>query len=204
MKELTEFETDALNELFNIGLHRAAASLSELTSQRVIVDLPRLWVCPVEELPDRLVGLVQGDLATVHQVFGGEISGDAVFLLEYDKAAELTTLLTEGNAASPGVLDQSAREVLAEVGNIVLGACLGAFGNVLKVAVSFAVPRIHIESLQGMLRSMIVDEREDVHYALLAATHFKLSERDVGGYLVVVLGLSSISRASKALEDGLA
>ncbi len=38
---------DALTELFNIGLHRAAASLSELTGQRIIVDLPRMWVCPI-------------------------------------------------------------------------------------------------------------------------------------------------------------
>jgi chemotaxis protein CheC len=203
MKELTNFETDALNELFNIGLHRAAASLSELTTQRVIVDLPRLWVCPVAELQERLVGLVEGELATVHQVFRGEFSGDAVFLLEYDKATALAGLLTEGAVATGGVLDQSAREVLAEVGNIVLGACLGAFGNVLKVAVSFSVPRIHIESLQGMLRSMLVEEVDDVHYALLAATHFKLSEQDVGGYLVIVLGVTSIARASKALEDGM-
>lgn len=202
MKELTGIETDALNELFNIGLHRAAASLSDLTNQRVIVDLPRLWVCPVSELQERLVGLVEGDLATVHQVFRGDFAGDAVFLLEYEKAALLAGLLTDGDVAVGGVIDQSAREVLAEVGNIVLGACLGAFGNVLKVAVSFAVPRIHIESLQGMLRSMLVDETEDVHYALLAATHFKLSEHDVGGYLVVVLGVNSITRATTALEEG--
>lgn len=202
MKELTGIETDALNELFNIGLHRAAASLSDLTSRRVIVDLPRLWVCPVSELQERLVGLVDGDLATVHQVFRGDLAGDAVFLLEYEKAALLAGLLTDGDVAAGGVIDQSAREVLAEVGNIVLGACLGAFGNVLQVAVSFAVPRIHIESLQGMLRSMLVGQTEDVHYALLAATHFKLSEHDVGGYLVIVLGLSSIMRATTALEEG--
>jgi chemotaxis protein CheC len=204
VRELTEFQTDALNELFNIGLHRAAASLSDLTAQRVIVDLPRLWLCPVSELQERLVGLVEGDLATVHQVFRGEVSGDAVFLLEYEKAALLAGLLTDGEVATGGVIDQSAREVLAEVGNIVLGACLGAFGNVLKVAVSFSVPRIHVESLQGMLRSMLLEERDDINYALLAATHFKLSDRDVGGYLVVVLGVSSITRASQALEDGLA
>lgn len=202
--ELTEFEADALNELFNIGLHRAAASLSELTTQRVIVDLPRLWACPINELQEALVGLVEGDLATVHQVFRGEFAGDAVFLLEYEKAAILAGLLTGGEVATGGVIDQSAREVLAEVGNIVLGACLGAFGNVLKVAVSFAVPRIHIESLQDMLKSVLIEDESDVHYALLAATHFRLSEQDVGGYLVVVLGIDSISRASRALEaDGL-
>src|SRR5512145_2371497 len=47
---LNDVDTDALTELFNIGLHRAAASLSDLTSQRVLVDLPRLWVCPLKDL----------------------------------------------------------------------------------------------------------------------------------------------------------
>jgi chemotaxis protein CheC len=202
MKDLTPVDHDALNELFNIGLHRAAASLSDLTKQRVIVDLPRLWVCRLDELQDHLVGLIDGDLATVHQVFRGEVAGDAVFLLEYEKAAILAALLTEGEVASGGVLDESAREVLAEVGNIVLGACLGAFGNALKVSVSFSVPRIHVESLQGLLHSMLVDERDDVHYALLAATHFRLSQQDVGGYLVVVLGVNSIAKATRALEEG--
>ena len=71
MSDLNSFELDALNELFNIGLHRAAATLSTLTSQRVIVDLPELWVCPVAELDQRLAGLVSGELATVHQLFRG-------------------------------------------------------------------------------------------------------------------------------------
>ena len=39
---LTESETDALSELFNVGLHRAAASLSDVTGQRIIVDMPKL------------------------------------------------------------------------------------------------------------------------------------------------------------------
>jgi len=37
-----QLDHDALTELFNIGLHRAAASLSELTGQRIEVELPRL------------------------------------------------------------------------------------------------------------------------------------------------------------------
>lgn len=203
MKELSDFQSDALNELFNIGLHRAAASLSEITAQRVVVDLPRLWVCPVNELQLHLVDLVDGDLATVHQIFRGEFAGDAVLLLEYDKAAILAALLTENDAAATGLIDESAREVLTEVGNIVLSACLGAFGNVLDVSVSFSVPRMQIATLQGMLRSMVLDDRDEVQYALLAATHFRLSQQDIGGYLIVILGINSISKAIRALEEGL-
>jgi chemotaxis protein CheC len=194
-----QVDTDALTELFNIGLHRAAASLSDLTNQRVIVDLPRLWVCPVADLNGALSNLVEGELATVHQIFGGVVSGDAVLLLEYERAAELAKVMTDGQVAAGGTLDLSAREVLTEVGNIVLGACLSAFGNILKVSVTFAVPRIHIESLDGLLRSLHV-ESDEVQYAMIATTRFRLSGTEVGGYLIIVIGLNSLQLISSVME----
>lgn len=199
--KLTAMESDALNELFNIGLHRAAASLSELTGQRVLVDLPRLWVCSMGELKERLLEVVSGDLATVHQIFGGEMAGDAVLLLEYEKAVLLADLMTGGEVALGGKLDQSAREVIAEIGNVVLSSCLGAFGNMLHVAVSFSVPRIHIESLDGMLRSIVIESDSGTPYALVAATRFGLSELEISGYLVVVIGVKSLELVSRTLAE---
>lgn len=197
---LDAIQTDALTELFNIGLHRAAASLSELTGQRIVVELPRLWISPIQHMRPRLMELLDGDLASVHQIFGGVVSGDAVLLLEYEKAALLAKLMTQDEVALSGRLDQSAREVLTEVGNIVLGACLSVFGDILKVSVSFSVPRIHIESLDGLLQSLSV-EHDELQYAVIAATRFRLSELEVGGYLIVALGLTSLELISKALAD---
>ena len=197
--KLTDIETDALNELFNVGLHRAAASLSDLTGKRVTVDLPRLWVCSMDELKERLVEVVTGDLATVHQFFGGTIAGDAVLLLEYEKAVQLADLMTGGEVALGGRLDQSAREVISEIGNVVLSSCLGAFGNMLRVAVSFSVPRIHIESLDGMLRSLVIEREQGIPYALVAATRFSLSGLEISGFLIVVIGVKSLELVSEAL-----
>ena len=197
---LNDVDTDALTELFNIGLHRAAASLSELTSQRVLVDLPRLWVCPLKDLKSTLNQLLTGELATVHQIFGGSVSGDAVLLLEYEKAALLASVMTDGQVAGDGHIDASAREVLAEVGNIVLGACLSAFGNMLKVSVSFSVPRIHIESLDGLLHALTVDA-EDIQYAMIATTRFSLSSQEVGGYMIFVIGMNSLEHVNRILAE---
>ncbi|NUQ19722.1 MAG: chemotaxis protein CheC [Gemmatimonadaceae bacterium] len=191
-------DTDALTELFNIGLHRAAASLSELTGQRILVDLPRLWVCPMDEMHGRLIGLLDGDLATVHQIFKGSVTGDAVLVLQYDSATRLAGLMTDGNVALGGRLDQSAREVLAEVGNVILSSCLSAFGDMLHVSVSFSVPRIHVESLEGLLSSLVVDN-EDLRFALIAATRFRLTEGEVGGYLIVAVGMTSLALITRAL-----
>jgi len=191
---------DALTELFNIGLHRAAAALSELTGQRIVVDLPRLWVCPIQETHLRLRELIEGELATVHQIFMGNIAGDAILVLEYENASRLAALLTHGDVGRDGRLDQSAREVLTEVGNVILSSCLSAFGDMLHVSVTFSVPRIHVESLEGMLRSIKVESNE-LQYTLLAATRFRLTEGEVGGYLMIAVGIASLELISEALAD---
>lgn len=198
--KLTDNETDALAEMFNVGLHRAAASLSDVTGQRIIVDMPKLVICEVSEIEQRLADLVGGEIATVHQMFGGSVAGDAVLLLEQDKAAALARLMTDGEAATGGRLDQSAREVLTEIGNIVLGACLSGFGDMLQLPVSFSVPRIHIESLRTILGSLLVETGE-TQYAVIVATQFRLAALAVDGYLVVALGAKSLGRISDALRS---
>ena len=68
----------------------------------------------------------------MHQVFTGPVAGDALLILDPVAAGMLKELLTD-EPALPLPIDASAREVLTEVGNILLNACLGTFGNMLKV-----------------------------------------------------------------------
>jgi chemotaxis protein CheC len=70
----------------------------------------------------------------------------------------------------------------------------------LHVSVTFSVPRIHVESLEVMLRSLKVDS-DELHYTLLVATRFRLSEGEVGGYLMVAVGLTSLELISKSLAE---
>ena len=111
--------------------------------------------------------------------------------------------MTAGEAAPSGRLDQSAREVLTEIGNIVLGACLSSFGDMLQMPVSFSIPRIHIESLPNILRSLLVDS-DEVQYAVIVATQFRLSEVAADGFMIIAVGAKSLARISKALADRVA
>jgi len=182
------------------SFRRWAEQLSEITGQRIIVDMPRLVLCLTADIEKQLPNLLGGDIATVHQVFGGAVAGDAVLLIEQDKAAMLAKLMTAGEAAPGGRLDQSAREVLAEIGNVVLGACLSSFGDMLQMAVSFSIPRIHIESLPNILRSLLVDS-DEVQYAVIVATQFRLSEVAADGFMIIAVGANSLAKISKALAD---
>jgi chemotaxis protein CheC len=197
--ELTEQQNDSLTELINIAFSRTAASLSDLTGHRVLLDVPQISLHPISELAGELARFLPAEIATVHQVFSGPLAGDALLLLNYDGAVMLTDLLTEEQAQSKR-LDESAREVLVEVGNILLNACLGVFGNLLHMWVSFSVPRLHLETLHDMVDSLIEDKNE-VRYALVIYTSFRLRDSAVTGYMVIALSVASLDRLIQEVEQ---
>jgi chemotaxis protein CheC len=196
--ELTATQQDALIELLNIGFGRAAASLSQLTGHRVVLDVPEVSIHPISAVKSVLKSVVADDVASVHQIFSGPVGGDALLILNHQAAGILKELLTD-EPPLPLPLDASAREVLMEVGNILLNACLGTFGNLLDVQVSFSVPRLDLDTLDGVLQSLIVN-REGMRYALLVHAGFKLRDAEVTGYLVIVLSVASLDRLLRAVE----
>jgi len=196
---LTEQQSDAMTELINIAFARTAASLSELSGYRVLLDPPTIEVRGIEELPGAVGMFIKEEVATVHQIFSGPVAGDALLILNYEGAVMLTDLLSKPGAGNAKRLDESGREALTEIGNILLNACLGMFGNMLKVHVSFSMPRLHLEALDDLLRSITVGP-EELRYAIVVSTAFHIKEGAVSGYLVIVLGVSSLDRLLHAIE----
>jgi len=133
----------------------------------------------------------------VNQVFSGPISGNAILLLDRDAALLLNRLLTD--RPDTPELDGAAREVITEVGNIVLNACLGAFGNLLKVQVTFTVPQLQIETVQRVLNSIKV-AGDELEYALIIHTRFQMRSSNVSGYLVIILGVTSLETLLRELK----
>jgi chemotaxis protein CheC len=196
--KLTERQIDALSELINIAFARTGAALSELTGHRVLLNPPEVAVYQTTELHQALARFIPGDVASIHQVFAGPLEGDALLLLNYAGAVQLTDLLTDEPTPS-NHLDESAREVLTEVGNILLNACLGMFGNLLNVHVTFSVPRLHLETLAELIDSNVTAKAE-MHYALVIYTAFQIRDSSVTGFLVIVLSVASLDRLIQEVD----
>jgi chemotaxis protein CheC len=139
-----------------------------------------------------------GEVATVHQVFTGPLSGDGILFLNHDGAIRLSNLIVDEHLRSQ-CLDTPTGEIVSEVGNMLLSACLGVFGNVLQVHVTFAVPRLHLDSLSHFLTSITIGDR-GLQYAVLITASFKIVDHGVDGRVVIVLGVSSLERLIDAIE----
>jgi chemotaxis protein CheC len=197
--ELNDLQKDALVELLNVGFGRAASALSKLTGYRVVLQAPTIGIHSVTGLGDALRGFLNDDIATVHQIFSGPVGGDALLILDQHAASTLKQLLTD-EPSLPLQVDGSAREVLTEVGNILLNACLGTLGNVLNVHVSFAVPQLTLDTLAALLDSLLIG-REGVRYALVVHAGFNLRDSEVKGYIVIVLSVASLDRLLRAIQE---
>ncbi len=196
--ELTEQQTDVLTELINVAFSRTAASLSELAGDRVELGVPEVSLQPVHDLPAALTRFVTGDLATVHQMFTGPVGGDALLMLNQDGAVTLVALLTGGDA-SAARLGSSEKEVLSEVGNILLTACLGMFGDILQVRFCFTVPQLQTDAAEVVLKSLMVG-KDELQHAMIVGAKFLLRASEVTGCLVIVLGVASMDQLMVAAE----
>ena len=89
----------------------------------------------------------------------------------------LKELLTN-EPALPLSIDASAREVLTEVGNILLNACLGTFGNLLQGAGVVLGAAPEPRHVCAILESLLIN-REGMRYALVVHAGFRLRDAEV-------------------------
>ncbi len=199
--ELSQIQKDSLTELINIGYGRAAGALSELTGYRISLEVPNVAIHQVANITPVLEKLLVQPVASVNQSFSGPLAGNALLLLDKASALVLSRLLGEGGAGrSADDLDSNAREIITEVGNILLNACLGIFGNLLQIQVNFAVPRFQLETIPRILDAMTQQSQEKLRYGLMVHTRFHVKSENVTGYMVIVLGISSLERLVLELD----
>jgi chemotaxis protein CheC len=88
---------------------------------------------------------------------------------------------------------------LVETGNILLNAFMGSFGNLLRVHITFTVPHLRQEYLREILTTL-GSNNQDIEYALVVRIQFHLTQGDISGYVIIVMGISSIETLVHAMR----
>lgn len=191
-------QADALTELINIAFGLTASKLSKISGSRVLIDAPIVSIHPMDDVIREMALLEAGEVVVINQAFTGAISGNAMLLLDYEGAVRFSNIFVEENLQSPR-LDSVTSEILTETGNMLLGACLGVFGNLLEVRISFSVPELYLESLKPLLATLSFSG-EEARHAVVVATSFRIRQYEVAGQFAIALTESSLERLIQAVE----
>ncbi|SFK84789.1 chemotaxis protein CheX [Methylocapsa palsarum] len=186
---LDELELDALTELVNIGVSKAALSLREMIGEQVLLSVPNLDLISRARAIETLGKNEPNNLVAVHQVFEGEIHGRALLIFPETRSLELIRAVTSSSLPLEDVLELE-QEALAETGNILLNGCLATIANLLQRTLKISLPEI----LRGDSATLfsLPPPPESGDFVLFVYINFTVRERDIQGYIALLMDLPSL------------
>lgn len=187
--ELSELEHDALTELLNIGVSRAAASLRSMIGQEVVLSVPAVAIVDRETAARIITQREAGKLVAVHQGFDGELSGGALLIFPETNSLELVRAITGGALPLDDIVELE-QEALAETGNIILNGCLATIANMLRRSLQISLPEILRGSAGDLMDLSGTVVRESV--VLFLYIDFSVAARGIRGYIAMLMDLPTL------------
>jgi chemotaxis protein CheC len=187
---LSELERDALTELVNIGVSRAAGSLREMVGREVLLSVPAIEIVSQGEAAILISEREEGELIAVRQDFSGAFSGRALLIFPQATSLELIRAVV-GEDLSVVEAAEMEQEALAETGNIILNGCLGTMANMLRQSLTMTLPEV-FRGKGGAFFHPDGDPQPD-GLVLFLYINFSVLGRDIRGYIAMVLDMPSLA-----------
>jgi chemotaxis protein CheC len=198
---LTELEQDALTELVNLGVSQAAFSLREMIGQQILLSVPSVALMGRHAAIETLSKAESNKLVAVHQVFEGDIHGRVLLIFPETKSLELVRAVTNGSLPLEDIIELE-QEALAETGNIILNGCLATIANQLQRTLKISLPEILRGDSHDFFNLPPPPEAGDV--VLFVYINFSVHERDIQGYIAMLMDMPSLTALKTLLGEYIA
>ena len=202
-RELKDLQLDALREVANIGAGHAATALSQLTKRRIMIDVPEVRVCLIEEAASA-VGDSSGVVAAVLMHVLGDLTGRSLLIFQKDCAMQLTDMLLNREPGTTKVFAELEQSSLKETANILTGAYLTGLSDMLGLMLIPSVPSLAIDLCSAILSTTYLNFGHDRSYVIILDTRFRFDPGDPGmsGHFVLLPDPSSLNVILKAVRLG--
>lgn len=195
---LDELERDALTELVNIGVSRAAASLRKMVSNQVILSVPSVEIITRKSAASLIRQRESENLVAVQQQFDGPFSGRALLIFPESNGMSLVRAIVGDEMAEPEVVDLE-EEALAETGNVILNGCLGSMANMLQQTLKTSLPEVRRGDSDLLFAD--IQETDEKGVVLFLYINFSIRERDIRGYIAMIMDLPSLDRLKQLIAN---
>lgn len=185
---LTPDQIDAIQEIVNIGVGRAASVLNEMLEAPIRLQVPYIKIgSPLDfqsEMETRLGG---EQVAAVRQDFSGSFAGLAELVFPTDSASILAAVLTGEELGTPD-LDAVRIGTLSEIGNILINSVIGSISNVLNQRLDYAIPSYIEDTVENLIN---IGDNQQENTILLAQTQFFIEQLQIRGDIILVFEVGS-------------
>ncbi|CAB3754481.1 chemotaxis protein [Burkholderia sp. MSh2] len=196
----TAEQRDALQEIANLAMGRAAARLALLLGRFIELSVPRVRVVKSADAGDTLREMtgIHDNVTAVRQGFRSDIKGEAIVLCRTSGIARLMSVVdrTFGDGVYGGMATPD--EVVFDVANVLMGACVASILDELGRKPVFFPP--------GLLGANVsfddVFQPAELAWsvALLLEVNFGLEDHAFRAHFVMLMAEDSIRLMGDALD----
>ena len=194
---LDELELDALTEVVNIGVSRAATSLRDMVGEQVFLSVPAVAITSLVRAVELLGERESSMLVAVRQGFEGEFSGSALLIFPEKNSLELVRAVAGDHLSLEDILELE-QEALAEIGNVILNGCMATIANLLNRRLVISLPEILSGSAVELFQkspSLFQDVVLFIHI------DFSLRGRELSGYLAMLMDVPSLDALKLLISE---
>jgi len=189
---------DALLEIANVGVGRAAAALSELTSRPVEINVPELMIFSTDQ-PILMSDLRDAAILRVAQRFNQELEGYTLLLLNEEGSRRVARLIL-GEEIEANSFDEMEQSALLELCNIMINSVMGTLANELKMVLSYEVPFLDLKGISNFGELLVDLIPEHAAKVVFMRASLKISAEVVHGYIVLILDEQNLQMLISRLE----
>ncbi len=182
---LTDLERDALAELSNIAMARAASSLRQMIKNEVLLAVPSVDILTSAAATALVAKPDNPKLVAVRQDFAGAFSGRALLIFPETNSLQLVREVVGRELSLEDIVDLED-EALAETGNIILNSRVATIANLLKSALKMSLPIV----IRGDSQHMF--ENSTSSLVLFLHIKFEIHQKEISGYVALLMDIPSL------------
>ena len=191
---LDELQADALGEIFNIGVGRAAAALSQIVNSEIELSAPTVALVPTATVRETLSSNEFSHFSSVSQYFEGPFNAEAVLIFPETNALLIVSQML-GNQLSPEELSEYEQEAMCEVGNIILNACVSLLADLFHVEFNGGLPKHRFGDVEAL-----GFDTGDASSVLVLQIAMRINQSNITGHLLFLLGVKSLQSLFERLD----
>jgi chemotaxis protein CheC len=193
---LTEIERDALAEVSNIAMARAATSLRQMVEHEVLLSVPSVEILSEESAAQIVAKPDNPNLVAVRQDFSGPFSGRALLIFPEANSLELVRVVMGRHLPLEDIVDLED-EALAETGNIILNSWVATIANLVKRGLKMSLPVV----VRGNGRNMFEIAGAQETLILFLHIKFEIRKKEIRGYVALLMDIPSIDELRSLIAD---
>jgi chemotaxis protein CheC len=199
MNDITPFDQDLLEILKTIaseGIKNAAHGFSGMIGRKIEVSNPALRLVPLLTIP-QLVGGPEDDAVGIYLRFEGDMIGQIMMIMPYQKAMELVDLLMDIPQGTTQHLGSIERSALGELGNMCGTFFLNSLANLVGASIKPTPPAVMVDMVGAILDIVVATSGGISDQILLMQANFMDGVRSVEANFWVIPDMNALQNLLK-------